>query len=145
VPRPGRNPYELDGIYAREAEAMCDHVWIFEARTLSTASPATMRDVRCQVRDGDRTWESAVSSDGVAVEVSRIRARALADRRPGVVPRKKREGQAGRIGELEILPIQNGDAREMGRPDNKDNLDAAGVTTTTPIQLNDDGQASHWA
>jgi hypothetical protein len=31
---------------AREAEAMCNHVWIFEVRTLSTASPATMRDVR---------------------------------------------------------------------------------------------------
>jgi hypothetical protein len=29
----------LDGPYgAREAEAMCDHVWIFEARTLSTKS-----------------------------------------------------------------------------------------------------------
>jgi hypothetical protein len=28
---------------------MCDHVWIFEARTLShAASPATMRHVRCQ-------------------------------------------------------------------------------------------------
>jgi hypothetical protein len=32
---------------AREAEARCDHVWIFEARTLSRASPATMRHVRC--------------------------------------------------------------------------------------------------
>jgi hypothetical protein len=31
---------------AREAEAMCDHVWIFEARTLSTQPVrATMRQV----------------------------------------------------------------------------------------------------
>jgi hypothetical protein len=38
---------------AREAEAKFDHVWIFEARTLSTASTATMRDVRC-IPDGTK-------------------------------------------------------------------------------------------
>jgi hypothetical protein len=38
---------------AREAEAKCDHVWIFEATTLSTASPATMRRVRC-IPDGTK-------------------------------------------------------------------------------------------
>jgi hypothetical protein len=38
---------------AREAEAMCDHVWIFEARTLSRTSPATMRHVRC-IPDGTK-------------------------------------------------------------------------------------------
>jgi hypothetical protein len=38
---------------AREAEAKFDHVWIFEARTLSTASSATMRDVRC-IPDGTK-------------------------------------------------------------------------------------------
>jgi hypothetical protein len=32
---------------------MCDHVWIFEARTLSTTSPATMRHVRC-IPDGTK-------------------------------------------------------------------------------------------
>ena len=32
---------------------MCDHVWIFEARTLGTASPATMRHVRC-IPDGTK-------------------------------------------------------------------------------------------
>jgi hypothetical protein len=36
--------------YAREAEAMCDHVLIFEARTLSRASPATMRLYRIEPR-----------------------------------------------------------------------------------------------
>jgi hypothetical protein len=37
-----------DSLYARARQrAKCDHVWIFEARTLSRASPATMRDVRC--------------------------------------------------------------------------------------------------
>jgi hypothetical protein len=60
---------------AREAEAKCDHVWILEARTLSTASPATMRDVRCrdrmeprcrergtlkcELRAGGGTWDKA--------------------------------------------------------------------------------------
>jgi hypothetical protein len=38
---------------AREAEAKCGHVWIFEATTLSTASPATMRHVRC-IPDGTK-------------------------------------------------------------------------------------------
>jgi hypothetical protein len=33
---------------------MCDHVWIFEARTLSTASPTTMRDVWLSGPDGTK-------------------------------------------------------------------------------------------
>jgi hypothetical protein len=41
------------GERAREAEAMCDHVWIFRGKDAEhAASPATMRDVRCQVQDG---------------------------------------------------------------------------------------------
>ena len=38
----------LNSIYAREAEAMCDHVWIFEARTLST-QPVRRRCGMCGV------------------------------------------------------------------------------------------------
>jgi hypothetical protein len=49
---------------AREAEAMCDHVWIFEARTLSTASPATMRDVRCRDRMEPSCREPGIQTHG---------------------------------------------------------------------------------
>src|SRR4029077_6515949 len=57
---------------AREAEAKCDHVWIFEARTLSTASPATMRDVRC-IPDGTkvpRTGHIDMRTSGLAPEAA---------------------------------------------------------------------------
>ena len=49
---------------AREAEAKCDHVWIFEARTLSTASPATMRDVRCRDRMEPSCREPGIQTHG---------------------------------------------------------------------------------
>src|ERR1700720_2830813 len=49
---------------AREAEAMCDHVWIFGARTLSTASPATMRDVRCRDRMEPSCREPGIQTHG---------------------------------------------------------------------------------
>ena len=48
---------------AREAEARCDHVWIFEARTLSTASPAT-RDVRCRDRMEPSCREPGIQTHG---------------------------------------------------------------------------------
>ena len=43
---------------------MCDHVWIFEARTLSTASPATMRDVRCRDRMEPSCREPGIQTHG---------------------------------------------------------------------------------
>jgi hypothetical protein len=48
-----------------------------------------------------------------------------------------------RPGEIVVEDNGTGIAEETVRSIR--NLDAAGVTTTTPIQLNDDGQASHWA
>jgi hypothetical protein len=43
---------------------MCDHVWIFEARTVSTASPATMRDVRSRDRMEPSCREPGIQTHG---------------------------------------------------------------------------------
>jgi hypothetical protein len=47
----------LNSIYAREAEAMCDHVWIFEARTLST-QPVRRRCGMCGVSEWNQGAEN---------------------------------------------------------------------------------------
>jgi hypothetical protein len=53
---------------------MCDHVWIFEARTLSTASPATMRDVRCRDRMEPSCREPGIQTQGRARSGETLRA-----------------------------------------------------------------------
>ena len=58
-----------DTVAAGESEYIwkefCDHVWIFEARMLSTASPATMRDVRCRDRMEPSCREPGIQTHGV--------------------------------------------------------------------------------
>jgi hypothetical protein len=53
---------------------MCDHVWIFEARTLSTASPATMRDVRCRDRMEPSCREPGIQTHGGPDQGETLRA-----------------------------------------------------------------------
>jgi hypothetical protein len=53
------------------------------AKTRSTARIVGPADVLAVEVFGGRTWQPAMSSDGVAVEVSRLRSRALVDGRHG--------------------------------------------------------------
>ena len=75
---------------AREAEARRDHVWIFEARTLSTASPATMRDVRCRDRMEPSCREPRIQTHGGPDQ----------EKLSGLAPR------AARLGSRSYLPDQ---------------------------------------